>query len=101
MSFEKVMGLNVTDEAEYQNYREGMLPILTTFGGSFGFDFKVAEVLRSKTTDAINRVFTIEFPSKERMEEFFSNPEYIEVKNKHFNSSVDSITVIAEHEKNT
>ena len=99
MSFERVMGINVTDDAEYQKYREGMLPILASFGGSFGFDFKVSEVLISKTKDDINRVFTIEFPSKNRMEEFFSNPEYIEVQKKYFNSSVSSKTVISLHEK--
>ena len=101
MSFERVMGINVTDDAEYQKYREGMLPILASFGGAFGFDFKVSEVLLSKTKDDINRVFTIEFPSKNRMEEFFSNPEYIEVQKKYFNSSVSSKTVISLHEKNT
>ena len=99
MSFERVMGINVTDDAEYQKYREGMTPILQSFGGSFGFDFKVAEVLLSKTKDDINRVFTIEFPSKQTMEAFFSSPDYLEVKNKYFDSSVNSKTVISLHEK--
>ncbi len=99
MSFERVMGINVTDDTEYQKYREGMTPILESFGGSFGFDFKVSEVLLSKTKDDINRVFTIEFPSKQTMEEFFSSPDYLEVKNKYFNSSVNSKTVISLHEK--
>ena len=74
MTFERVMGLHVIDDGEYQKYREGMQPILKSFGGSFGYDFKIAEVLLSKTEDEINRVFTIEFPSKQVMEEFFSNP---------------------------
>ncbi len=100
MSFERIMGINVTDDAEYRKYREGMLPILKSFGGSFGFDFKVSEVLLSKTKDEINRVFTIEFPSKNAMEEFFSNPAYLEVQKRHFNSSVSSKTVISMHEKN-
>jgi uncharacterized protein (DUF1330 family) len=74
------MGLHVTNDEEYQKYREGMIPILNSFGGSFGFDFKIAEVLKSKTEDSINRVFTIDFPSKEVMEQFFSDPSYLEVK---------------------
>jgi uncharacterized protein (DUF1330 family) len=99
MTFERVMGLQVSDDEEYQRYRDGMMPILHSFGGSFGFDFKVSKVLLSKTEDDINRVFTIEFPSKEIMDEFFSNPEYLAIKQRHFNNSVKSKTVISTHEK--
>ncbi|MFK7845644.1 MAG: DUF1330 domain-containing protein [Rhodothermales bacterium] len=101
MSFERIMGLDVTDDEEYQRYREAMIPILESFGGSFGFDFKIAEVLKSKTDASINRVFTIDFPSKEVMDAFFSDPGYLEVKNQYFKSSVKSATVISIHEKNT
>jgi len=101
MAFERVMGIYVSDDEEYQRYREGMTPILHTFGGSFGFDFKVSEVLISKTDDAINRVFTIEFPSKDVMDEFFSNPEYLAVQQRHFIHSVTSKTIISMHEKIT
>jgi uncharacterized protein (DUF1330 family) len=101
MTFEIVMGLHVIDDEEYQKYREEMEPILNSVGGSFGFDFKIATVLRSKTDEKINRVFTIEFPSKKIMDEFFSNPEYLSVKNKHFNSSVKTRTEIAMYEKNS
>lgn len=101
MSFERIMGLDVINDEEYQRYREGMIPILESFGGSFGFDFKVAEVLKSKTDNSINRVFTIDFPSKEAMDTFFSDPSYLEVKNKYFKNSVKSATVISMHETNT
>jgi len=83
MAFERVMGIFVSDDEEYQRYREGMMPILHSFGGAFGFDFKVSEVLLSKTDDDINRVFTIDFPSKEVMEAFFSSPEYLVVQKRH------------------
>ena len=101
MKYERIMGIHVNNDEEYQRYREGMMPILNSFGGSFGFDFKVAEVLITKTDDEINRVFTIEFPSKEVMENFFSDPEYLAVKKRHFSNSVTSITTISMHEKNT
>ena len=61
MSYERVMGIHVTNDVEYDKYRAGMMPILKSYGGSFGFDFKIAETLLSKTDDPINRVFTIEF----------------------------------------
>jgi len=95
------MGLDVIDEDDYQRYREGMIPILESFGGSFGFDFKVSEVLKSKSENPINRVFTIDFPSKEIMENFFKDPSYLEVKDQYFKNSVKSVTVISMHEKNT
>ncbi len=98
MPFERIMGLNVTDDEEYQRYREGMLPLLHATGGSFGFDFKVSEVLKSKTDDKINRVFTIEFPSQKIMDDFFSNPEYLAIKERHFTPSVTSKTIISTHE---
>ena len=78
-----------------------MTPILHSFGGDFGFDFKVNEVLKSKTNNVINRVFTLDFPSKKIMEEFFTNPAYLAVKEKYFINSVKSVTTISMHEKNT
>ncbi len=101
MSFERIVGIYVSDDTEYQRYREGMMPILHSFGGSFGFDFKVSEVLLSKTKDDINRVFTIEFPSKEVMDAFFSNPDYLAVQKRHFVDSVTSKVMISTHEKYT
>ena len=101
MSFERIMGLEITNDLEYQKYRDAMMPILESFGGSFGFDFKVSEVLKSKTEKSINRVFTIEFPDKAAMDKFFSDPSYLRVKSEYFNDSVKSVTTISMHEKNT
>ena len=44
MSFERIMGVEVVDDKMYQKYRENMTPILYTFGGNLGFDFKIDEV---------------------------------------------------------
>jgi len=99
MSYERIMGIQVSDDEMYQDYRNNMMPILRSFGGSFGFDFKIAEVLKSKSENTINRVFTLDFPSKETMEAFFTNPEYLAVKRKYFLKSVNSVTTISMHEK--
>ena len=101
MSFERIMGLEVINDEVYQQYREHMMPILHTFGGSFGYDFTVNKVLKSKTEEVINRVFTIDFPSKEIMDKFFTDPTYLAVKDKYFQHSVKSVTTISMHEKNT
>ncbi|GLR69341.1 DUF1330 domain-containing protein [Agaribacter marinus] len=99
MSFERIMGLEVINDSEYQLYRENMAPILHSFGGSFGFDFVIDRVLKSKTEHVINRVFTIDFPSKKIMDAFFSDPAYLAVKEQYFNRSVKSVTTISMHEK--
>ena len=101
MSYERIMALEIVNEEEYQKYRESMTPILQSFGGDFGFDFKVNKVLKSKTSDLINRVFTLDFPSKEIMNEFFTHSEYLAVKEKYFLNSVKSVTTISMHEKCT
>lgn len=97
--FERLVGLQVIDEKVYQEYREAMMPILKAHDGNFGYDFKVSEVLINASENPINRVFTIYFPDKSLSEAFFSNPEYITVKEKHFNKSVQYTTLIAEYMK--
>ena len=99
MSYENLVGLNVIDEKEYQQYRTAMIPILKSFGGDFGYDFKVSDVLLSQTENEINRVFTICFPNKDAREKFFSDPEYIKVKKRHFENSVASTTIISGYER--
>ena len=101
MAFERVMGLHVVDDTEYQIYREKMEPILNSIGGSFGYDFKIAETLRSKTNEEINRVFTIEFPGEKEMNDFFSRSDYLEIQEQHLKHSVKSKTTISMHEKVT
>ena len=98
MAYGRVMGLNIYNDELYMRYRQEITPILKSFGGNFGYDFKVAEVLKSKTKNKINRVFTIEFPSEAMMEKFFNDPAYIGVKNKYFDASVDAKTVLATYD---
>ncbi len=76
-----------------------MLPILKAHGGSFGYDFRVSEVLINQSGNPINRVFTINFPGEEVSKKFFGHPAYLEVKEKHFNKSVGYTTVISRYEK--
>ncbi|GAB3517485.1 DUF1330 domain-containing protein [Photobacterium alginatilyticum] len=100
MSYELLVGLNVIDDRRYQEYRTAMKPILSQFGGRFGYDFKVSEVLQSEVENKdINRVFTISFPKQTDMEAFFSDAEYLNVKTRYFESSVKSTTIISSYEK--
>ena len=99
MTVEMHVGLHVTDDIQYQKYRDEMLPILKSFGGGFGYDFKVVEVLKSETEQSINRTFTIFFENQEAMSNFFANEEYQEIKTKYFETSVSSTTIISTYER--
>ena len=101
MAYEMLVGLHVTNDQMYQDYRERMTPILLECGGGFGYDFKISEVLKSQTDKEINRVFTIYFPDKEVMQRFFSEESYRAIKAEFFESSVASTTVIAEYHRET
>lgn len=97
--YEMLVGLEVSDDDVYQDYRVAMRPILETYGGSFGYDFKVSEVLKTETSEPINRVFTIRFTDQATMDKFFSDPDYIAAKEQYFELSVRHTTIIAGYEK--
>lgn len=99
MPVERLVGLYVTDDESYQAYRDAMTPILTARGGGFGYDFKVAEMLKSRTDAPINRVFTIYFPDEETLKGFFSDPEYLAIRQRHFAPAVTHVTEMAKYER--
>lgn len=92
MVHEMMVGLTVTDDALYTQYRTAMAPLLEAHGGGFRHDFTIAQVLRSSSDHPINRVFTIFFGSKERMDAFFAHPEYQAIKARYFTAAVAGIT---------
>ena len=98
---ETLVGLHVTDEASYRRYRAGMTPLLEACGGRFRYDFRVSEVLRSETTNSINRVFVIAFPSAEIMQRFFADPKYLAIRKQHFEPAVKAVTRIASYERSS
>lgn len=97
MSYEMIVGLQVKNDKVYSEYREAMRPLLERADGGFRYDFKIAEVLKSEEKRPINRVFAIYFGDKEKMEAFFSNPEYLKIKQKYFEASVEATTIISEY----
>ena len=99
MTYERLVALNVIDDQRYEDYRQAMKPILLSYGGKFGYDFEVSKVLISETISPINRVFTINFPNIDANDKFFSDPDYIKVRTKHFEISVANTTIISSYEK--
>lgn len=88
---DSMVGLNVTDDAMYSAYRAAMMPIFARFGGEFVLDVRVAEVLLAPRSATFNRLFTIRFPSQEKMDAFFADPEYVAVRARYFAPSVASV----------
>jgi len=99
MAIEMLVGLHIVDEAGYQSYRDEMTPILESYGGEFGYDFKVSEVLKSKTQALINRVFTISFPDQGAKDSFFSSENYLKIRQDHFEKAVSDTTILAAYER--
>jgi uncharacterized protein (DUF1330 family) len=89
MPYVNIVGLHVTDQDSYTNYRENMTPILRQFGGSFQFDFEVARDLKEPSR-SINRLFAISFPDEMTRDSFFSDPRYLEVRKRYFEPAVEA-----------
>lgn len=99
MPYEMLVGLQVTNDEIYNQYRQAIAPLLKKYRGGFRYDFKVSEVLKSEADHAINRVFTIFFADDVNKEKFFSDPEYKNIKAELFNKSVQATTRIAEYSR--
>lgn len=99
MSHEVVIAMNVTDPARYAQYRAGMTPVLSKYGGGFRYDLVVSQVLKSPTTHPITRVFALYFRDTAAMQAFFADPDYIRVRADHFTVSTDGYSTIAEHDR--
>ena len=98
MTHEMLVGLHVTDNEKYAEYRRLMMPLLEQRGGGFRCDFIVSSVLSPEATRDINRVFVIFFGSREQKEGLFSDAEYLAIKEQYFKPSVAEITILSEYD---
>jgi uncharacterized protein (DUF1330 family) len=99
MAYEIIVAMNVTDETGYRRYREGMLPILESYGGGFRHDFVVSRVLASAATHPVTRVFAIYFRDEAASAAFFADPAYKAVRARDFDGSVNGFTQIASYDR--
>ena len=88
--------MDVQDQDGYARYREGMIPILGEYGGSFLHDFDVSAVRRSSVDHPVTRLFVLTFPDASAMEGFFSDERYLTVKSEHFVSAVGKYTELGQ-----
>lgn len=94
MAFDSLMAMHVIDEQRYTRYRAAMTPLLHELGGSFRYDFRVAETLRSEAAHPITRVFVISFPDQASSDAFFGDARYLTIRDQHFEGSVAAYTRI-------
>lgn len=99
MTHEMMVGLTVTDDDVYQQYRAAMAPLLAAHGGGFRYDFTVAKVLKSASEHPINRVFAIYFGSEAQKNAFFAHPDYLAIKARFFTRSVAGTTIFGSYER--
>ena len=95
--FELLIGLHVTDDQMYNQYRAGMTPILESYKGTFRYDFRVSEMLKGQASDPFNRVFLISFPDESARDHFFADEEYKSVRAAFFDHAVKSFATIASY----
>ena len=99
MSYEMTVALLVADQEKYAQYRTEIAPLLEAANGRFRYDFDVARTLKSETGPEINRLFVIQFPDRQRKEQFFADPQYIEIRARLFEKAVANTAIIAEYER--
>ena len=94
---DNLVGLQVTDEAGYQAYRDGMAPILARIGGRFLLDVDVANVRLSHDDVSFNRLFVLRFPNMAALEAFFADSDYQRVRDEHFVRSVEELYLLGRY----
>jgi len=99
MTHELMVGLTVTDDATYQQYRLAMAPLLAAHGGGFRYDFTIAKVLQSASDHPINRVFAIYFGSVAQKDAFFAHPDYLAIRARFFQPAVTGTTVFGAYDR--
>ncbi|MBM9546626.1 DUF1330 domain-containing protein [Leptospira sp. 201903074] len=98
-AYETVVGLQVSNDELYSNYRKAMTPLLLKYEGGFRYDFKIQETLISEDSKQINRLFLIFFRTKELKDLFFKDPEYLKIRETFFTPSVETSTILSEYER--
>ena len=68
----------ISDEEQYQKYRDAVVPLIMKFGGKFSIRAGKVELLEGQPDARPMIVF--EFPSVDAIHAFWDSPEYVPVK---------------------
>ncbi len=99
MSYQVVIGLRVLDHRKFAQYCTALEPVLASHGGEFCYNFNVPEMLASKSCKNINQMFTLNFSSKEKMECFFADRNYLKIRGRHILKTIGSEQIIFGYHK--
>lgn len=73
-----VVQATITDEPQYQKYREAVVPFIASFGGRFAARGAKVEVLEGDHDT--RSVVMFEFPTMEAIRAFWNSPDYVPIK---------------------
>ena len=73
-----VVQSTISDEAQYQTYREAVVPLIMKHGGKFIVRGAKVEALEGRHDG--RRMVIFEFPSMAAIHTFWNSPEYLPVK---------------------
>ena len=68
----------ISDEQQYQKYRDAVIPLIAQFGGKFVVKGAKVEVLEGQHDG--RRLVMFEFPSMDAIHAFWNSPAYVPVK---------------------
>jgi uncharacterized protein (DUF1330 family) len=78
MSAYLIVQATITDEPQYQKYREAVVPFIARFGGKFAARGAKVEVLEGDHDT--RSVVMFEFPTMEAIHAFWNSPDYVPIK---------------------
>ena len=73
-----IVQMSISDETQYQKYREAVVPLIIKHGGKFIVRGAKVEVLEGRHDG--RRMVVFEFPSMGALHGFWNSPEYVPVK---------------------
>lgn len=68
----------ISDEAQYQKYRDAVIPLMARFGGKILVRGAKVEALEGHHDG--RRMVIFEFPSMDAIHDFWNSPDYVPVK---------------------
>ena len=74
-----IVQATITDEPQYQKYREAVVPFIASFGGKFAARGAKVEVLEGEHDT--RSIVMFEFPTMEAIYAFWNSPDYVPIKN--------------------
>jgi uncharacterized protein (DUF1330 family) len=69
-----IANIQVTDPARFEEYRAQVPPVIAQYGGRYLV--RGGEVHAVEGNLGLNRLVILEFPSMERLREFYGSPDY-------------------------